>query len=599
MEFIKLQDKLTENGINWDLPICCDPTQSSYSLLRIQMYGNILFSQQGVWLGTPEHDAKCRSLLRLANRKYYDLVLFPEYCVSYPLLKKIAEDKDLWPQNRKLWVLPCQGIPTEDFDAFLKLFSSNQTVFLLDTAWIRRSVNKKRFVTALFYCFRAYRGDDPILCLVPQLKTQPMRDESSLCEIPGMSTGSVIFTLNDRLITLLCADSLNNDITWQELQHNGLFMQGLIILHPQLNTHPKDPVFSRLRWELYEHGEPGIYITCNWAKETALLRQEQLQDPVKTIDTSWSCIYRKHADDVFDKWHQKDSLRQANGKYGLFGTLMRARRTEVWFSLYYEQALELHMPNLASRNYGITQLPNICVGIQFCYASDKDDWIEIKEPAKTLRQRINASCSPDSELFQYSESITDPYQFPLDTPEKYNSDQFFVLALAGCQNNILEIDKDENLAAWTHLLDKSALEQATDALAQLLRLIHILENTAELPPQCEPLKEKHKFCYQPAQNGKPSVNFQTEHIEALVGFAQEAMRAKQYMKFLKQTECHNDDNLVRQFIRIFYYDPITQGLNCEPKLTTDITRGESVVIEGDITDGGSESDSRDRGIHRS
>ena len=192
--------------------------------------------------------------------------------------------------------------------------------------------------------------------------------------------------------------------------------------------------------------------------------------------------------------------------------------------------------------------------------------------------------------------------FPLsreDTPEKYNSDQFFVLALAGCQNNILEIDKDENLAAWTLLLDKSALEQATDALTQLLRLIHILENTAELPPQCEPLKEKHKFCYQPAQNGKPSVNFQTEHIEALVGFAQEAMRAKQHMKFLKQTECHNDDDLVRQFIRVFYYDPITQGLNCEPKLTTDITRGESVVIEGDITDGGSESDSRDRGIHRS
>lgn len=204
------------------------------------MRGDFSFHREkGVWIEDAEHDEKCLRLLRLAKKRYCDLVLFPEYCISEQVIVNIIEDESLWPENHKLWVLPCQGMEKEKFDSLIKKLSDLDGVFLLDTACNSWGVLSNRFVNALFYCFLACRDGKPTLCLVPQLKTQPMGDRNCLCEQAGMTIGNMIFTLGNRLLTLLCADSMNNELTWQALQNEGLQMSGLTILHPQLNGPPE------------------------------------------------------------------------------------------------------------------------------------------------------------------------------------------------------------------------------------------------------------------------------------------------------------------------------------------------------------------------
>ena len=174
-------------------------------------------------------------------------------------------------------------------------------------------------------------------------------------------------------------------------------------------------------------------------------------------------------------------------------------------------------------------------------------------------------------LHQNSRAIDNPYRFPLDTTERWEADRFFALALEASPNNILEIDEKENLSAWTLLLNEGEQETAGILLEQLLSLIDILQG--ELPPQCAPLKAPHSFCYQSAQPGRPSINLQTKEQGALVAYAQTTPQAQQHIKFLRETECCGDEDLLRQFVRVFYYEPRGHKLACVPMLSTEITQG--------------------------
>ena len=588
LEFVDLRQKLKENYIDWCSPVCCDARQSNYSFLRAQMQGAFEFSrEEGVWIKDAGHDEKCLSLLRLAKDQSYDLVLFPEYCISKQVIAHIAADDNLWPENRKLWVLPCQGLGKKEFDSLIKNLSDIDRVFLLNTACNPRKVISNHFINALFYCFLGYRDDKPILCLVPQLKTQPMGDRDCLCEQAGMATGRTIFTLETCLLTLLCADSMNNELTWQVLQKMGMQMSGLTILHPQLNGHPKDPVFSRLRWELFERGKAGIYITCNWAAGTTLSHPD-CQEAAETIDLSWSCIYRKYADEISEKWEKNNSVRRNNEAHGLFGAIMKPKRTEVWFSLSQEESLGLQIPNLYFDGYGKVSVPDIHAQVRRCYDEGTLSWVEQVPNLETLQQRIDRMSQECPYLQENSRDVDEPYRFPLDTTDRWAADRFFALALGAFPNNIWEIDEKENLSAWTLLLDEQEQENASIHLEQLLYLISILQG--ELPPHCAPLKAPHSFCYRPAQPGKPSINLQIEEQGALVAYAQTPRQAQQYVKFLRETECNGDEDLLRQFIRVFYFEAKGHKLACVPMLSTEITQGRSTIMKGDITDGGSRSD---------
>lgn len=415
-----------------------------------------------------------------------------------------------------------------------------------------------------------------------------MADSECHCEQPGMSTGDVIFTLNKRLITLLCADSLNNEITWQSFQQNGL-TNGFVILHPQLNSKPKDPDFSRLRQEMYSHGQPCMFVTCNWAAGTTLSPKTvdaAAGEASKTIiKQSWSCIYRKHGDDCFERWRKKDSLRADNEKHGLYGAFMKSERTEVWFSPYHEHALHVMMPNLVSNDYGKTQLQDIRAVAQLVYFTSTGEWAPALIPESTLKQRIESLSPPDPELSNLSRGIKDCYRFPMETTCRREADRFFSLALACFHRNMLEIDRDEKLAAWTMLMDKDSVENAITALSDFWHLINILADREALPPECVQLKEDHEFCYQQADGRTPSTNIRTGRHKMTVAYATDIAKAKKHAESLKANECSSNEDLYREFVRVFYYDAISGELRCIPRVSVDITRGAGIIDEGDIADG--------------
>ncbi|MCI8585147.1 MAG: hypothetical protein HFI92_04470 [Lachnospiraceae bacterium] len=145
------------------------------------------------------------------------------------------------------------------------------------------------------------------LCLAPQMKTQHMSDPACTCEVAGLTTGSKIFTLGKRIVTFLCADTLNNDISCQDLQNEKL-TNGIIILHPQMNRFPKHEDFSRVR------------------------RESAYND--------------------------------------LFTAFMEKQKTEVWFSTSAEQAITIILPNQITNQHGVTTIPSLKAVDCFCWKGD-------------------------------------------------------------------------------------------------------------------------------------------------------------------------------------------------------------------------------------
>lgn len=333
IEYIDLFDEVQKRGYEPVCLSCCDLDYDTFSLMRIQMQEDIYYTHNSVYIANEVHDRKCASLLRIANRNGIDLLLFPEYCISINLLRQIATDKGVWPDEMKLWCLPCQGIPRKCFEVLLDQLKEMEQILLIENA-VNSGVNRKKFVNVMFYCFRIWKEGRQFLCLAPQMKTQHMSDPVCACEVAGLTTGSKIFTLGKRIVTFLCADTLNNGISWQNLQSEKL-TNGIIILHPQMNRFPKHKVFSRVRCEMWNHNQLGVCITCNWAAGTRLVNANgKPGEKAKCIELSWSCIYKKNADLSIEKWQVNTTdARKESACFDFFAAFMEKQKQKFGSAL--------------------------------------------------------------------------------------------------------------------------------------------------------------------------------------------------------------------------------------------------------------------------
>lgn len=70
-----------------------------------------------------------------------------------------------------------------------------------------------------------------------------------------------------------------------------------------------------------------------------------------------------------------------------------------------------------------------------------------------------------------------------------------------------------------------------------------------------------------------------------VAYATDIAKARKHAESLKANECSSNEDLYREFVRVFYYDAISGELRCIPRVSVDITRGAGIIDEGDIADG--------------
>ncbi|MBD2869048.1 hypothetical protein [Paenibacillus arenilitoris] len=305
-----------------------------FRFMRLQPKADLTASpDKGVQTADPRHIAKCREALRAARETNADLLVTPEYCVPYALIDELLRDPSLQPPPRKLWCLCCEGASWPEFQEHLSRWG--------DYACVGRKAidgipSANRFACVLLYVFQAQEGGR--LCLVPQSKLQPMREERYVCEGAGMTRGNRIIVVGqdspNRLASVMCADAFHPDVRGSRLLFPEDRERRYILLHPQLNERPRHEELAALRNNLFfeERGGHAVYITANWAAGTKVRLEEQ-ERPVITVRTPWSSLYRRYVSYGGGHWLEElRGHREHNGRHGLGFGFAKRRKLKVWYA---------------------------------------------------------------------------------------------------------------------------------------------------------------------------------------------------------------------------------------------------------------------------
>ena len=108
LEYISVTELLEERKLRMPNFQCINNDPATFRILRMQPRANFQYDvRNGPRCNDRSLIEECRSALHLAKKECSDLVLFPEYCMPYSLLQEILSDAKEWPDNNKLWCLPC------------------------------------------------------------------------------------------------------------------------------------------------------------------------------------------------------------------------------------------------------------------------------------------------------------------------------------------------------------------------------------------------------------------------------------------------------------------------------------------------------------
>lgn len=307
--------------------------------------------------------------IKKAKDTNVDIFLTPEYSVPYEIVDGIVSNSSKQPNPGKIWCLCTTGIPITRFHEYIDKWKEH--THIIEKAI--ETYNGSQFINCLFYIFKLSDGK---LCIVPQLKTKPMRDSKLECEAVGLSLGNVIYKFGkdkpNRLSSLICADGLNVIEVLSKLnqdENNNLFL-----LHPQLNESPRNPSFSNIRRLLYsDHkGNNIIYLSANWASDTTIKIEEQ--STYNEIKNPWSCVLTKN---LLKDWvNENRQLKMENYDKGLGYAYWGLGRANIWYSFKGENLQELYIkksgqagPSVSGTDYDVkvnrTLIPSL----------DRQEWV--------------------------------------------------------------------------------------------------------------------------------------------------------------------------------------------------------------------------------
>jgi len=589
IHFVSINELLEDNQLSVPEFMCLNSDPANFRLLQMQPKGTFIFDEKK----GPEPqqkkllEKKCKKALDIARDNNADLALFPEYCIAYSLIKSLVRDKKKWPDFKSLWCLPCEAISYNRFYKFMDDISKKSDVIVLNQYCNEPYIRRNNFVNALLYCFVAYQNGRKKLVLIPQIKMHPMRDPLYLCESAGLTTGEVLYYFKGThicLLSLICADVFEKDITWDNLCDKTACTH-LIILHPQLNSHPREDAFCHLRHEMMNLSTASVYISCNWADGTTLIPSQDSGGDGGNVSVhlSWSCIYQKCVD-----WNQacnsvNAQLGNENIKKGICTGLISKRHTLVWFS---DSQEHLHICRVLapfSSNYAVANQFQPLKAETFCiWSTTISEW-EVSTYNFSLKQRLESEKDLEH-IIEHLSSYWDT--FPINSEQKDKVDHFF--AFASCQkSSALEVDANSEIpVAWSLFLDKKDIEHAEDGLTRYLRLLTSMDY---LPPHLQTLKGNWQFTYLPPGKNTPPANLcnnEGEIQRVIVAYANSQGEAKQYLEYLRKYVLPEEDGRENRYVCIFYQHPVNNNLEFLPKKQTHITDGEEFKSYSNITDGG-------------
>lgn len=542
LEMISVTELLNEYGIEMDELSICDMNTMDFRLMRAQMKADFVYcAEEGPSICNPEFDVKCLKVCEKARRENVHVLIFPEYAISFNVLRTIAEKQEYQPGRGALWCLPCQGMPFHEFQEKLNELEASGTVVIKDG--IQESGGlcyQKNFVNTLIYCFRGKKDGKNCLVFLPQLKLCHMRDESYLCEAMGMTMGKWIYYFGEKgrsniVCSLICADVFHSEISWDFIQQE--LWGKIIILHPQLNHSPKHEDFRRIRREMMAGSNKSLYITCNWAKGTTLNGAQRSQ-----IYLPWSGIYYKHSyESEFHTWakHIADIMGK-NDEISLYGSYFPKQKTELWYSGVEEmvQVIVVRKPESFSKG-SVTGKYAVNGVKRFVFENNQMKEERLKFSFRDFISEV------DKEYFEYIDKIEkqEPYAFPIKCTSRLEAEGFFDMLMAKNDYSCYTLESDE--ASYSHFsqINTDKIDYVQQSLSQYIALVEILESN-KLPEHLIGwFGERARFTY---KNGeRVAYNYSDDENKRTILFARTNTKreAQQFAEFIQRKLFGEDEEI--------------------------------------------------------
>lgn len=566
-----------------NIQACADGSKD-FTITRAQMFANIGVSKErGAYIKSEEHNQKCLELLECSKKS--DLVLFPEYCFSYESLKQIVNNEALWPTRYKLWCLPCQGIAHDTFFKKLDEFERCGAVVFRDG--VKTPAQCGDFVNALFYCFVTTEASSPSeqkLVLLPQLKTQHMADQEDKCE-SYMTLGDTIFVFGEPggncLVSLLCADVLNPDLTWRDLKRKG---SSFILLHPQLNKKPAHPDFKMLRDSIFRGTTRNVYISANWAKGTL------------GISNPWSCLYFKHeVGNDFHKWREAHTdLLQENSMHLLYGGYYCEKRVSIWYAWVSEfaQSLKIQKPFCGM---AVQRGKHDVIALQCLYWENVHGWREVPEGSeREYRRKHNEECleenSEDYKKLLIEICKNHKLHYPFVIAEKAQADRFWELLQAKAENSYITLRENEIPQSPVILFEEENIKYMCSALGNIRDLQGILDKK-ELPKYLEAFHNGYCFGLCSGTDQPYNITAKNGEMHIVLAITEDKLMAEHFINELKKDAFKDFDNIESELpylVCVVAKDIVTRERRFYPEFNPSITAAERGTLRGDITEGGNE-----------
>ncbi|WP_028610707.1 hypothetical protein [Paenibacillus harenae] len=546
-----------------------------FRFMRMQPKAVLTASEStGVQAADPQHTVKCREALKAARDANADLFVTPEYCIPFALIREMAMDRSLQPPPHKLWCLCCEGASWTAFQDHMNQWA--------DFAYVgRKPIDSIRsgnhFAGVLLYVFQSHDGGR--LCIVPQSKLQPMREELYVCEGIGLTRGSHIIVLGqdspNRLASVICADAFHADVRSSKLFFPDDREQKYILLHPQLGSQPRHEELAALRNNLFfeERGEHTVYMTANWAAGTKVCL-ERGEQPVMTIQTPWSSIYRRYIN--YSGRHWLEGLRdhrEQNGKHGLGFGFAKKRKLKVWYA-HKSEHLQL---TLVRKPYGggveLTRPHGTVQACQTYVPNHTDDgWTKAELPFQGgIPETLAKEATGDYRLPERSGFETE--------------DLFYGYCLGHDVAEELSLDDNELSSRVSLHIDEaceSLREGQAERIASLIRCLKRLERT-RLPSQIRRIQGGYRFDATPKfplnlRSKLPQVN-----EGALVIYAVNRKEMKRIAQ--KMIDTHSEF-LMRDRVCVFTTIGGSGDIDHYPIHNDDVSAPDRVEQSTDFTQGG-------------
>ena len=334
IEYIFLSKEESLKGTKLQI---CNDEKRSVSVLQYKAQGCLVYShKKGMYSEDRDRQIEqVRQFLRIADTHGMDLVVTPEASVPLGIIKDIIDDREVRPEEGKLWCLGVEGIAKQDYKLLIDEWENRQDIVFVHS----RNINMSKHINALIYFFQTANNR---LAVILQAKTGAMRDISFNNEQADLSTGEDIFILDlngtdvahNVFATLICADILNvNCADFCKMFHG----KSPVILNIQMNSKPFHEKIVGFRRTFFEDNDMrnAQMMVANWGRGTTIY-EEGASKVDEGYSDSGSTVYfslgNNHGQDsissIFENRNFIIKGIGENQKSGL--TYFLTRQYEIW-----------------------------------------------------------------------------------------------------------------------------------------------------------------------------------------------------------------------------------------------------------------------------